>query len=290
MATSACARAASPSSAWAVGLMGRRGSGPQRLRRVDLDRLRPGRRVQHQPPDPGAGQHRRPSQDRGPAPAHCRHPSRLPRPPYRRIRRADNWPALLTGAGLDGQIDGLIDACDQMRAKPRWPTGHGIANCPLSAWALQAVSGSRRPWKSPTSPRSRTTRCSPRCANACANTQAPRANGRIGTPCVFSARGRAAPRRPTALRGGWQPELCQATAQRQRHRCVRALRRRRTNASSWPAAPAQPETLPAVYNRGLSLAQLASWPQMASDTRKGRKGNGNAPFRVVSSVGRAADF
>ena len=45
-------------------LVGGRSAGPQRRRRADADRPRPGRRVQHQPPGPGARQHARAGQGR----------------------------------------------------------------------------------------------------------------------------------------------------------------------------------------------------------------------------------
>ena len=145
----------------------------------------------------------------------------------RRIRRARQLACPADGAGLDGQIDGLIDACDQMRAKATLADWARQCQLPFVWWALQAVSGSRRPWKSLTlaevthdplltSLRQRLRK----------HAGAPR-NGRIGTPCVFS-RGRSAPRPTGESCGGWQPELCRLRLQRQRHRGLRALRRRRT--------------------------------------------------------------
>ena len=69
-------------------LLGRRGAGPQRRRRTDPDRPGPCRRIQHQPADPGAGQHPRPGQGAGHARAHRADQSRLHRARHRGIRRA----------------------------------------------------------------------------------------------------------------------------------------------------------------------------------------------------------
>ncbi|WP_430765519.1 tRNA threonylcarbamoyladenosine dehydratase [Roseateles paludis] len=107
----------------------------------------------------------------------------------------DNWPALLTNAGLDGQIDGLIDACDQLRAKATladWARQHQ-----LPFVCVGAAGGKRLPQAVEIADLAEVTH-DPLLASLRQRLRkhagAPR-NGRIGAPCVFS---REAVQRPEA--------------------------------------------------------------------------------------------
>ena len=102
-----------------------------------------------------------------------------------------NWPGLLARRGRRRH------RCLRRRARQGGARRLGARRRRRRSSASAPRAASARPSgsRSPTWPTSRTTRCWPRCASACASTTARRARGALGVCCVFS-------REPVALPAG----------------------------------------------------------------------------------------
>ena len=196
---------------WAAEALAR--SGVAALTLIDLDHVAESninRQVQALGATLGHGQ------GAGAARAHRRHPPGLRGARVEAFVEADNWPAL-----LPQPVDVVIDACDQVRAKAAiGRLGAARRGTPLVV--VGAAGGKRRPQAVEVDDlaRSRTTRCSPRCASACASSTARARNGRDRRALRVLARaGGGAGAMPATSDG--RPQLPRLRLERERDRHLR---------------------------------------------------------------------